>query len=385
MKYNFAMIFILLFSCNGNPRLKEPKCNNDGVLKKGEVCYGGVTSFILANGVPFSPFVFADWNQDGSVDAAVISDNNPTFILELLLGDAQGTFSEQSSLAFASPPPKIQAAQLNEDALPDLMFPEGSTLNVFVSVDNGFLFRTSLNLVVTPQGLLGADLDSDGDDEIIFSSPGQVSVIRNTGNALFEPPISLLTQGNADRVFAKDLNGDGSLEVIVMNKNGALQSTLDIFPNLAGILGVATNISLSESSIDIAFGDLDGDGLPEIISIGRGGVIEVLQNDGKGIFGAEQSFSLPLSRKEFVSFAGVVVGDFDNDDALDIAVLEKDTGDIYLVLNGGRARFPTFVRLPSAIRNASEASLASFDFNLDSLPDLAVSTSQGLSLLLAAP
>jgi hypothetical protein len=173
--------------------------------------------------------------------------------------------------------------------------------------------------------------------------------------------------------------------VIALNKNGAAQSTVDIFPNRGGSLGLATNIILSDSSIDVAFGDLDGDGLPEILSIGRGGVLEVLQNDGNGNFSAGQSFSLPLSRKVFVSLAGVVVGDFDNDDALDIAVLEKDTGDIYLVLNGGRARFSTFVKLPAAIRNASEASLVSFDFNLDSLPDLAVSTSQGLSLLLAAP
>ena len=377
--------FVFVLSCNEDPRLKDVKCNNDGEVKKGEVCYGGVNSFLLTSGTPSSEFVFADWNQDGAVDAAVISDNDPTFILEVLLGDSLGAFSEQSLLAFASPPPQIRAGQFNEDALPDLMFPEGSELSIFVSIDNGFAFRTSLTLPAAPQGLVAADLDLDGNEDILFTASGQVATIRNAGNAIFEPPVLLPTQGSADEVFAQDLNGDGSLEVVVLNKNGTGQSTLEIFPNAGGVLGVATKLSLADSSLEVVFGDLDGDGLPEIISAGRGGVIEVLQNDGKGNFTPEPLFSLPLSRKTFVALAGLVVGDFDRDEALDLAVLERETGDLYLVLNGGKARFSRFVRLPSAIRNAAEASLVSFDFNKDSLPDFAVSTSQGLSLLLAAP
>jgi hypothetical protein len=385
MKFKSILFAIFICSCDDNPKLRELECDADGELKKDEICYSGATNFIISNGEPATALIYEDWNQDGNIDAALVTDDNPTFILELLLGEQSGSFSEENVMALTFVPTQIQGGNFNEDNLPDLLLPNGSQLDVFVRNGQFFSFRTNFELDIAPSFIVAADLNLDGLEEILFSSLGQFSVMRNAGDALFEPPVTIPIIGSADKIFVQNINGDPSPEVFVLNKIGSFGATVDILSNAGGILFPTQTIVLQEVPVDLAFGDIDGDSRVELVSAGQNGTFEIFQNDGAGSFSLARSFELPLDRDSIILPSGIVMRDFDADDSIDIAILQQQTGDLFFVQNGGKAKFKSFVRLASSIGLASFGALVSFDFNRDSIPDLATATEQGLSVIFSTP
>jgi len=127
----------------------------------------------------------------------------------------------------------------------------------------------------------------------------------------------------------------------------------------------------SETSANVSFGDLNGDGsLDVMLAKGRHWplVDQVLFNDGKGAFRAT-----PLGAADR-TYAGLLV-DIDGDRDLDVVISNDEPDQKRVYLNDGRGRFTagsTFGKPEWPTINVSVA-----DLNGDSLPDIIVANRTG--------
>jgi hypothetical protein len=128
----------------------------------------------------------------------------------------------------------------------------------------------------------------------------------------------------------------------------------------------------AETSANVSFGDLNGDGRVDVmLAKGRHWplVDQVLLNDGSGTFRAR-----PLSDVADKSYSGLLV-DFDLDGDLDVLISNDRPDPQRLYLNDGRGNFTLGSTLGTpewSIRNASVA-----DLNGDRLPDIVFANRTG--------
>jgi hypothetical protein len=115
-------------------------------------------------------------------------------------------------------------ADLDGDGHADLVVQSASNGSAGVMFGNGDgSFRTPVSItgagdpVVGPMSLAVADLDRDGDLDVIVPDvrARSVKVVTNNGNGTFQPARDIAVSGRPTFVLAADANGDGRLDVVV--------------------------------------------------------------------------------------------------------------------------------------------------------------------------
>jgi protocatechuate 3,4-dioxygenase beta subunit len=120
----------------------------------------------------------------------------------------------------------------------------------------------------------------------------------------------------------------------------------------------------SYSPKSVAVADLNGDGIPDIIAANESnGTIDVFLGNGDGTFQAAKSFQTGPTSNTIPT--AVVVGDFNGDGKLDVAVSDS-VGAIRVLLGNGDGTFQ-----PEQTINVGTSYLAVADFNGDGKLDLA--------------
>jgi hypothetical protein len=220
-----------------------------------------------------------------------------------------------------------------------------------------------------------ADIDGDGDVDILFAEGGDYDVpgeavpsriFSNDGSAGFTD-VSQQVLGDAigtARVMkARDLNGDGDVDIIVGN-TFETQSRLYLGRGELTFEDVtATNLPKVRASIgDFEVGDVDADGDLDLVLAdwGPGSPLEsrgappmLWLNDGRGGFTDVSRTNMPPDRIRFSWELELV--DVDNDWDLDLAVSCKVCATSVLYLNDGRGRF-------RVVKGAIPASTNNYDF-----------------------
>ena len=133
---------------------------------------------------------------------------------------------------------------------------------------SGFPLSFSSNTTYKPmRGLALADLNNDGADEIILCHNEEINVIDGQGNVLWT---QTLAGGMAQYPAAvADIDGDGTLEIVVLTAYGNARGGLNVFSNTGEVLfsTVTNNNPLICAPV---MADLNNDGTLEIIFCGRG-------------------------------------------------------------------------------------------------------------------
>lgn len=120
-----------------------------------------------------------------------------------------------------------------------------------------------------PNQLVVADLDRDGQSDVVFTGAAQLGIARMTRDTFNRPVLQQFTRGvfNTPRLLAVgDLDRDGHRDVVFSNLATALER-LDVQPFFTN--GPLTSTQLDPGALGlhaIAMADLDGDGADELIA-----------------------------------------------------------------------------------------------------------------------
>ncbi|MFQ6603639.1 beta strand repeat-containing protein, partial [Flavobacterium sp. C3NV] len=231
-----------------------------------------------------------------------------------------------------------------------------------------------------PVGISVADIDGDGKLDIVAANyhVSTISILRNTssgvGNISFAPQILYNSGLDPYRLAIGDIDGDGKLDIATANKTG---NSVSVFRNLSPGIGVISfdnriDYAVGNSPYGIVIGDIDRDNKIDIItaSANTTNPISVLRNistDGAINFESQVNFSTSFSAYD------VAIGDLNKDGKDDLAVANANGNFVSILTNTssgiGNINFASQVDFPT---NGIINNVAFSDLDGDGNLDLAV-------------
>ncbi|HLP56225.1 MAG TPA: FG-GAP-like repeat-containing protein [Fluviicola sp.] len=230
------------------------------------------------------------------------------------------------------------------------------------------------------QAIEKGDFDNDGKLDLVIANftigvTNKLNFIKGNGNGTFQAPVVFSAGTRPISLKAGDFNGDGKLDLAVVNYSPANISV--VMGNGDGTFQTAVNYIPSTGPNDIEVGDFNEDSFPDlVVAVGSGSFNLFLGSSvTPGTFGTPTSFTMATGSKS------IAVGDFNNDNHLDVATVNQTTANVSVRFGDGAAGF-------SAVTNYSTAAgcygIATGDFNGDNLLDITTSneTADNISVLI---
>jgi hypothetical protein len=222
------------------------------------------------------------------------------------------------------------------------------------------------------------DVDRDGDLDAVISVRNRPNrLLVNDGNGNFSASTDFPEYDDATplaedtlALVPGDLDGDGAVDLYVANYSG--QADRLYLNNGDGSFRDASDLlpPIATSSHGATFGDLDGDGDPDILVpvFGRNRIILNTSDLDPGLSLADASDLLPMDADNTTHMA---LGDLDVDGDLDIVVCnDQDATSTRMYINDGSGLFEVAEegRLPSQTERCRWVLVA--DFSGDGAPDV---------------
>jgi uncharacterized protein (TIGR03437 family) len=185
-------------------------------------------------------------------------------------------------------------------------------------------------------------------------------VVGNFKAPMVTTPPAPLPVSTPDLAVLDQVNG----KVILIFSNGHVAST--------GLGGFALGPVLPVGNIptSMASGDFNQDGFPDLVVTNQvGGTVSVLLNDGNGWVNPTINKLGPFPGGVSPDF--VATGDFNKDGYLDLAIVNRDSNNVTVLLGVPDGTFKVAPGSPFPV-GKSPSSVAVADFDGDGIPDLAV-------------
>ncbi|MFO0724393.1 MAG: FG-GAP-like repeat-containing protein [Myxococcota bacterium] len=252
----------------------------------GSYAYLGTASGIgpaQPSGLPPAEGLLVDVDLDGDLDAmfpqrTVDQFQNVLWSVDVYLNDGQGNFSGPVSSPIAGPvsagqpfPLSIAIMDYNHDGLGDLV--QGTPTGVLVypgasAVLGSFGAGASVPGFSRLSTVVSADLDEDGNADLIVLEDGILSVITFAGSqAKFVAP-------NATSLVVADVTGDQHLDLLTSGNEFAL-----VHGNGDGTVGLPRIIGPVPVALTAV--DLVGDSKPELLAVTATGSLELFSANGR--------------------------------------------------------------------------------------------------------
>jgi hypothetical protein len=343
--------------------------NADLVIANGTLTTAGTVSVLTGNangtfntavayptaGTGAVAVVIDDFNNDGKLDLAVVSNDQH---ISILLGKGDGTFSAAQTFAApalpgytsasATPIVNIISADVNGDGKKDLIGSNGLVLlgngdGTFNAVTTAaFPYPSSL----TSQGpnLASGDINKDGKLDLVVGTGSQVLTYLGNGDGTFTAGKSYAAINSVGYVTVNDLDGDGNPDIYVGLANGGSfegdgfsnNLTYALMGNGDGTFQGAPTILGSFNGANL--GDVNGDGQQDLISNGLTSTnvptptLTVQLGTPNGTFKPVSTITAPASFSIGYQFTGVntvgattyAVADLNGDGYADLVFIDNN-------------------------------------------------------------
>lgn len=360
-----------------------------------------------------------DWDQDGAVDLVfgVLSPSAIVAVPQL----APRVFGAAISLTTPIAPDRVALVDVTADTRPDLLYQATSGVILHRSIGPGsftggvqYGTTTSMNTLST---FAVEDADGDSDLDLLLPTSWGIELRRNDGIGVFGAP-TLLTSGIAyGRPSVRDVDGDGWRDIVSSTGNAAGVALL--LGTGPGTFDGASRYGAGTVVASMVIADLDLDGRPDaVIGKAGGNAPAVLLGNGTGFqplsnlpavfsypqvvcvgdfaengfpdvlatFPSSTSSSLFLYRNsgccgfQSPSSTGVPfgaqqigVGDWNADNHLDVALVDRTTGSLRVLHGTGAGTFGA----PSTYATGGQAAdVVVADVNSDGFADILVTQDQ---------
>lgn len=181
-----------------------------------------------------------------------------------------------------------------------------------------------------------------------------------------------------------DVDGDDDIDVIVSNAGDTDGIILYKNNSSLGDADFLTGVVIEDGTTvtNVICGDIDGDGVPDIVGnqLGSEGSLFTYLNDGSGNFDAGEEWSLPVnSNGDFRKPGRIALGDLDLDGKPELVVAVEDENLVYYFENNSTSGNINFNATPvsmAASENSGTAGLGGLDvadLNNDGLPEIIAS------------
>jgi|GEM_PF-474602 len=196
------------------------------------------------------------------------------------------------------------------------------------------------------QSMIAVDLNSDGIDELVtvapFTTGSKIIVNRNTtasgaiGKNSFAPSQRLIINGskNIYSIAAGDIDGDGLKDIVATDYD---QNKVWILLNRGGnLVAQSTGYNVGVNPMHVVLADIDNDGKLDIVTANKTaqaatGTISILRNisTGTGAAGFETQFTTAAEGEPY----WIAAADLDADGKADIAVTNSKSGNVSVYRN----------------------------------------------------
>jgi type II secretory pathway component GspD/PulD (secretin) len=348
-----------------------------------------------------------DFNGDGLPDLAVANENDNT--ISVLLNQNGGNFAAATNSPIALPktetgPAAIASGVLRNNltgtngtpiATPDLLVVNSTSDNVSVFFGNGdgtFQEAAGSPYAVgkSPSATALADFDGDGNLDFAVANTGDntISLFKGNGQGTFTEfpgspfaltntatisergPVALAT-GNF-RLKTIGTTGRPEVDLAVVNQSSnnvaILLSSVDTNGNVTFTEAANSPITVGNTPVAIATGDLNVDGIPDLAVVNQGDdSVSILlgSSNADGTFSAASGSPLATGTTP----AGITVASFTGGTSPDLAVTNKGSGTVGIYLGLGSGTFSNRIEIATP---ASPGAIISATLTSSGLPDVAL-------------
>src|SRR6266436_2069933 len=363
------------------------------------------TSFAVGN----NPVALAssDFNNDNLPDLAVANQNDNS--VSILVNQDSGNF-----VAATNSPFKLASTETGPSAIatatfgntfttssgvaslaPDLVIANSTSNNVTILLGNGdgtFQEATGSPYTVgkNPSSVLVADFNGDGNSDFAVANkddntisifkgdgkggftefPGSPFALTNTSTISEKGPIAMVTANF--RAATNKSNNSPEVDLAVVNQStnnvSILLGFVDSNSNISFTEAPNSPISVGQSPVAIAVGDLNSDTVPDLAVVNQtDNTVSVLlgSNNLDGTFAAASGSPLPTATTP----AGIVIANFTGGNFPSLAVTNKGQGTLGIYLGLGAGTFSNRIEIATP---ASPNAIVSAILTSTSLPDVAL-------------